>query len=442
MRHYVIIGTGVAGFAAAEAIRGQDQSGNILLVGDEAEGFYSRPGLAYYLTGEITENQLFPFRKKDFQQLNVQRLHAHAIQIDTQNNQVKLESGQHLSYDRLLIATGARASQIEVPGNAAHGVVKLDNLQDARNILNLARKGRSAVVVGGGITALEIVEGLVSRGVKTHLFLRSDRYWRNVLDEDESIIVEGLLKEHGVLIHYNTELAEIFSYRNQVVGAGTTNGRQLKCELVALAVGVQPRKALAEAAGLKIHRGLLVDNYLQASDPDIFAAGDVAQVFDPHLGLSAMQSLWGIAREQGRVAGLNMAGRRQSYHRPIHFNVTRLANLTTTIIGTVGRGIDQDLPGIARGDSESWRYLPDAMSAEVGKNGSHLRLVVDQRTLIGAVVMGDQTLSAPLQFLITHQIDISQVRDHLIQPGAPIAALLADFWNQYLEKHVDPEQKS
>ena len=184
-KRYIIIGAGAAGMAAAETIRKRDPRGEILLVSEEAEGYYSRPGLAYVLTGELNEKMLFPFSQADFRRLNIQHVHARAERILPSQRQVRLGNGSVLEYDRLLIATGSRAAKVNMPNSEIEGVVKLDNLADTRKILGLVRKARSAVVVGGGITALEIVEGLAARGVKTDYFLRGDRYWSNVLDETE-----------------------------------------------------------------------------------------------------------------------------------------------------------------------------------------------------------------------------------------------------------------
>ena len=161
---------------------------------------------------------------------------------------------------------------------------------------------------------------------------------------------------------------------------------------------------------------------------DSYAAGDVAQVFDPLTGKSALDSLWNPAREQGRVAGRNMAGRKSAYLKSAPFNVTRLAGLTTTIIGVVGRGKDEDMIGIARGDSETWRELPEAIVAQSGFEINHMRLMVGEKTLVGAIVMGDQTLSWPLQKMIAGKADISSIRDQLMKPEAPLADLLAQFW--------------
>jgi NAD(P)H-nitrite reductase large subunit len=428
LRQYVIIGAGAAGVAAAEAIRSQDSSARIYLVCEEAEGYYSRPGLAFYLTGELPESQLFPFTAQDFRRLEVQLVHGRAVRIQAQAHRVELHNGNLLPYDRLLIATGAAAVRLNVAGFQAQGVVKLDSLEDARRILHLARKQREAVVVGGGITALEIVEGLVAQGVKVHYFLRGDRYWSNVLDETESRIVEHRLKEDKVHLHYHTELEEILTEGGRVVGVRTRDGKHIRCGIMAAAIGVQPRKELGASSGLQVERGIVVDQFLRASSPDIFAAGDVAQVFDESTGQVTLNTLWPLARDQGRIAGLNMAGSTRRYLPPVPFNVTRLAHLTTTIIGKVGRGGDLDLPGIARGDSETWRQLPDAIAAQAVFEVNRLRLLLVGDCLVGALVVGDQTLSGPLQHLILNQINVSPIRDQILQPEAPVADILAAYW--------------
>ena len=185
MRRYLIIGCGPAGIAAAEAIRTQDSNSDILLISDDPHGYYSRPGLAYYLTGELPEEMLFPYNEQDFYRLGVRRVYGRVRSVEHNEHQIALQNGEKLTYDRLLVATGAFATRIDAPGSDLEGVIKLDNLDDARRILKLARRGRSAVVVGGGITAIEIVEGLVAHGMRAHYLLRGDRYWSNVLDETE-----------------------------------------------------------------------------------------------------------------------------------------------------------------------------------------------------------------------------------------------------------------
>ena len=425
---YVIIGMGVAGIAAIEAIRSVDPAGEITMIGDDPHGFYSRPGLAYYLTGELHDQALFPRTREDFQRMDFRQISGRVATIQREAHFIELDNNTQIPYDELLIAVGAQAISMNVPGASLDGVLKLDHMEDAKRILKYARRGRTAIVVGGGITALELVEGLVSRGVKVHYLLRGERYWGNVLDEQESQIVEYRLKEEGVTLHYHAEVSEVTGKQGRVNGVRLVSGQALKCDLVAYAIGIRPRLELAKQASLTTDRGILVNEYLQTNDPHIYAAGDVAQAFDPRSGRYVLDSLWGAAREQGYAAGLNMAGEQKAYIKPVPFNVTRLAGLTTTIIGNVGQGKDSDVIGIARGDSETWRQSPDAMVAQTGFDVNRLRLLVGEKTLLGAIVMGDQKLSFPLEKIISRNTDISAIRQQLLMPNARIGDILSEFW--------------
>ena len=182
-----------------------------------------------------------------------------------------------------------------VPGVELDGVVKLDDLDDARDIIRRSAAAKNAVVVGGGITALEIVEGLRAHGVHVDYFMRQDRYWRNVLSERESQSVEEELRTGGVRIRRFTELARIVGREGRVVAVETGEGTRIPCDLVAVAIGVRPRIELARAAGLACERGVLVDEYLRTSEEDIFASGDVAETPNPVTG-SAQSKCCGTRR--------------------------------------------------------------------------------------------------------------------------------------------------
>lgn len=437
MRKYAILGSGAAGLAAAQAIRAQDASASITLLSDDRYGYYSRPGLAYLLSGEATREQLFPYPREYFSQMGLNRLTMSANSIQPGEHRIALANGQYLPYDRLLIATGATATRLDLPGCDVEGVVKLDNMDDTVRILKLARRGKTAVVAGGGITALELAEGLRARGMRVDYFLRGDRYWSAVLDETESGIVEKRLAAEGIHLHYHTELTCLHSRNGYLTGVRYQEegqARDMRCHLLAVAIGIQPRRELAVRAGLSAQRGILVNELLQTSDADIFAAGDVAQAFDPISGEYTLDSLWGPAIVQGRTAGLNMAGCSQAYRKRIPFNVTRLAGLVTTIIGQVGKDKqgqgprDNDVRGIMRGDSETWRQKPNAELAQTYHGDNRLRIFLSAQRIVGAVVMGDQELSAPLQLMIVHGMDISRIRPNILQAGAPIAEMLREYW--------------
>lgn len=435
MAHYVIVGSSIAGMSAAEAIRERDAAAAISIVSDEPHGLYSRPGLAYLLRGDIPEKQLFSRTPDDVRQLHATPIDARAEQLWPAQHQVVLANGQTLTYDRLLLATGSIAVPPDFPGANLHGVLKLDNLDDTRALMKAAGRNKTAIVIGGGITALELVEGLRARGMKVHYFMRGDRFWANVLDEAESRLIEERLCDEGVSIHPRTQIKQAHGKRDKLTAVETLSGETLKCDVLAVAIGVRPRLELARTAGLKIDRGVLVDEYLRTSAPDVYAAGDVAQVYDPHSGRAVLDVLWSTALEQGRAAGLNMAGAQLPYVKQVAMNVTQLAGLVTTIIGAVGGGEDEDLLTISRGDSEAWRLPTGAWVLTDQHAVNRLRLLVGDCAIVGAVVIGDQAWSRPLHHLIAAQADICSIRSQLEAEPAQALTTLSKFYQHWEQSH-------
>ena len=420
-RRYVIVGNGPAGLTAAETIRRNDPTGEIRIVGSEVHRFYSRPGLAYLLTGSIPEERLFSRPDTVYEQAGIQRSVATVRGIEPREHRIHLADRRTMVYDRLLLAVGARAARPSTLGIDLDGVVTLDNLDDARRILRLARRAKRACVVGGGITAIELAEGLAAQRVETHYLMRGDRYWASVLSPHESALVEERLGHDGIRIHHGMELARVVGHKGRVVAVETQTGAVLPCELLAVAIGVQPRTEVAAEAGLETGRGIWTDDTFQTSEPDIFAAGDAAEVLDPATGKRALDSLWSVAIEQGRAAGDNLSGVGRPYQRPAPFNVTKIGGVTTTLIGAVGSGgREGDLVTIARGDSNAWREQLDSFAVVADAGADHVRLVLGEDRIVGAVVMGDQALSRPLQRLIRERVDIGGVRDRLIERPAQL----------------------
>jgi nitrite reductase (NADH) large subunit len=430
MRRYVVVGTGIAGLSACEALRERDPSAMITLVGEEPHPFYSRPGLAYLLTGSVPEKRLYVRTPQEVAALGIERIHAQAASLDTAAHTLTLRDGRALPYDRLLLATGALSIPPDFPGAELKGVMRLDGLDQARAMLDVARKGRTAVVVGGGSTALEIVEGLHARGMRVHYFLRGDRYWSKVLDPMESAIVEERLEEEGVRIHRRTEVRAALGANGKLVGVETADGERMPCDLLAVAVGIKPRMDLATAAGIETDRGISVNPTLETSAPDVFAAGDVAQVLDPETGRAELDALWNSALEMGRAAGLNMAGAGRPYHKHVPMNVTRVAGLVATVIGAVGGGKDPDLKTMTRGQSESWDARGPSVTVQERHGTDRVRVMLGERTVQGALVMGSQVLSHPLARLVADRADVSPIRAACIADPHTALRRLLDFHDQ------------
>ncbi len=429
MRHHVLVGSGIAALSAAEAIRGVDARARITLVSDEPGPFYSRPGLAYLLTGAVPERQLSIRSKAEVSALHIERINARVQQVLPARHELRFTNGRMLGYDRLLIATGASSIAPAFPGADLDGVVALDGVDDARDFVGRAKKAQTAVVVGGGSTAIELAEGLQARGVETHYFLRGDRYWARVLDEEESALVEAGVSRTRVTVHRRTEIVRALGRNGRVVAVETNRGDTLKCQLIAVAIGVRPRVALAREAGLEVDRGVVVNERMETSADDVYAAGDVAQVFDPVLGRAVLDTLWSAAMEQGRAAGLNMAGIPTVFHRHVAINVTQLADIVITVIGDVGGIDDPDLVTITRGQSEAWAGAGTGISVVRHDTSDRIRIHLDGRTILGAVILGDQALSLPLTRLIAERADITSLRDALIEHPEALASTLLDFWH-------------
>lgn len=431
-QRHVIVGSGIAGLSAAEAIRLADPEATITMIGEEPHEFYSRPGLAYLLRGDIPERQLFLRTAQDQKDLRMHRMHKRVEKLLLEQHAVQLTNGQAVVYDRLLLATGALASAPPFTGGNLLGVVKLDSLDDTRGILRFASRFRSAVVVGGGITALELAEGLRARGMRVHYFLRGLRYWSDVLDETESEIVLGRLQHEGIRVHLQTQIKRAIGNRGRITAVETEAGKTIPCSLLAVAIGVRPRIDLAREAGLTVDRGIVVNEYLQTSVPDVFASGDAAQVLDPRTGVATLDVLWPIALRQGQIAGANMVSLGQAYQKDVPFNVTQLTGLKTTIIGAVGGGgTSEDSVAINRGESEGWRLTPNSWVLSDRDDVNRVRLLLDDRCLIGALVMGDQAWSRPLHRLIQSRVDITPVRAALAVGGRAALEQLALFYQQW-----------
>jgi len=424
---YVIVGNGAAGATAAQSIRAHDADADIQIVGAEKHAFYSRPGLAYYLTGQMPEGGLFSRPDKELGRAQISRTVGRVASVEPRAHRVELADGKVMRYDRLLLGVGAHAVRPETDGIGLDGVVTLDSLDDARAILKIAKKGRRAVVVGGGITAVELAEGLVANGVTTHYLMRGDRYWASVLDERESALVEARLQHDGVVLHRNTELGRVIGHRHRIAAIETRDGERIEADMLAVAVGTQVRLELATQIGLQTGRGIFTDDTLATSECDIYAAGDAAEVLDPVTGRRSVDSLWSVAIAQGRVAGANMAGGSMScMPRPAPFNVTRLGGVTTTLIGAVGAGgRDGDLVALARGDSNAWREQLDGFAVATDSGANHLRLILSEDRILGAVVMGDQSLSRTLLHVIRARLDIREVRGRLLEGQAEVRQALA-----------------
>ena len=306
----VIVGGGAAGFAAAEMLRRRGWGGQLTMLSADADAPCDRPNLSKdYLAGSAPEEWI-PLRGADFYADNRidLRLATTAERIDLGARTVVLNGGATLAWDRLLLATGAEPVRLPIPGADQPHVFTLRSLADSRAIIARAQGAKTAVVLGSGFIGLEVAASLAARGLAVHVVSLDAHPLERVLGAQLGDFVRALHEAQGETFHMGASIAAI--------GAGTvqlSNGTQLAADLVVIGVGVKPRLGLAEAAGLKLDRGVVVDEFLQTSQPGIYAAGDIAVWPGGAAGQPMRVEHWVVAERQGQVAAHNMLGAREPY---------------------------------------------------------------------------------------------------------------------------------
>jgi apoptosis-inducing factor 3 len=306
----VIVGGGAAGFSAAEMLRRQRYDGAIVMLSDDAAPPVDRPNLSKdYLAGNAPEEWI-PLRGDDFyaeHDIDL-RLNTRVSAIDARTHEVALENGGKIAYDRLLLATGAEAVRLPIPGMDLPHVHTLRTLADCRAIISKASSARRAVVIGASFIGLEVAASLRARNVEVHVVAPEKRPMERILGPQMGDFVRSLHEEHGVVFHLEDSPTAIEAHQVRLKSGGA-----IEADLVVVGVGVRPRLALAEKAGLAIDRGVSVDEYLETSVPGIFAAGDIARWPDRHSGASIRIEHWVVAERQGQTAARNMLGAREKF---------------------------------------------------------------------------------------------------------------------------------
>lgn len=408
MDKYVIIGNGIAGVTAAETIRSLDPDGSLTMIAAEEQPPYCRPMISMVLAGDVAPDRL-PIRGgRHFSRMGIEVLTGQrVVELDPDSRVVKTDKGKEVVFDRLLIATGAdprpaRGENCDLPG-----IFTMRTQNDVAAMVNLLPQIKEALVLGGGLVGFKAAYGLLKRGKRVTMLIRSGHPLAMQVDSEAGGIILDELEKHGLAVRVNVEAAA-FEGNGRVRSATLDDGSSLDCQMVVVGKGVTPAADFLPPGRIEVDYGIRVDQFLATSAPGVFAAGDVVEGVDRLRGVPWVNAIWPVAVEQGRVAGTNMAGHRMAYAGSMGRNVMRIFGLDVMAGGLVNPPAGQ----------EGWRVLSST------RGRVYRKLVLKDGRLMGAVLINQVEQGGVLLSLIHRQRPLSVDPEMLLEPSFNFATLL------------------
>ncbi len=401
MTHYVILGNSAAGLTSIQAIRQRDKTGAITVISKEPDPAYSRVALPYILSKEKNLRQITLQVPEYFKQNNVETIiGTGASGLDAKTKTVHLEDGRALSYDKLLIATGSTSRVPPVQGIEDADVCYHWTLADTRKLEEQMARAKTCFVIGAGFISLLTVSALIKAAPLKYTVVEiADQVMPQLLDETGGRALERGMREKGIDVLLGDSVSAIENSRHSALGTRhytvtLKSGKAYDADMIVCGTGVRPNIDFARDSGLSITNGIVTDEHQETSLPDVYAAGDCAETHDFLSGERVVHAIWPTAIDQGRVAGANMTGDRQTYPGSLSWNVTELFGLASASVGEF-----RDRPGL-----EPVVFHNPAANI-------YRKLLLDGNRIVGAVVIGRaehiQDLGV-VQAMIRRKTDISR----------------------------------
>ena len=408
--HYVIIGNGIAGVCAAEAIREIDTESEISMVGDETHPPYGRPVISHVLDGSVPYENL-AIRSANFSdKLSIKPVLGERVtRLNISSKEIRIGEDRWISFDRLLIASGADPRPIQADGSHLKNIFYLRTEKDVRQKLKLLPEARRGLVLGGGLVGFKAAYALLKRGLAVTMLITSDYPLSMQVDKAAGKMILDELRALGLKVEVGTTVVA-FEGKKKVEAAVTTTGERIPCDLVVVGKGVLPAHGYVSKGEINIDYGIRVDEYLETSVSGIYAAGDVAELIDIARRHRWVNAIWPEAAMQGRIAGLNMGGRPVAYPGSLSRNVMRVVNLDVLTIGLA----NELQPG--NGHTTLTRF--DA------RHKTYRRLVFNADRLVGVVMINHIEQGGVLHALIKNRIPVRFSPDTLLDPGFNFRCLM------------------
>lgn len=402
---YVLIGNGVAAIGAIEGIRQYDSDAEILVISEEQVPTYGRPLISYFLADKI-KSDVLPFRSEAFYEDNkVQmKLGTKVVSVDADARELTLSTGDRVPYDKLLIATGGEPFDPGFKGADGPGIFNFTQVAHAEALKELVDSDevKKVAVVGAGLIALKAAEGFAEKNIPVTLIVRS-RIMRAYFDNEASDVIVRHLEGQGLEFVQEAQTKEILRDSEGKVKGVVTDKGFVEADAVIVAAGVTPHTELAEGCGIETRKGIVVNDHMASSNPDVYAAGDVAEARDLLTGEYAVRPIWPNAYNQGLYAGYNMAGADVSYEGGLSMNSITYYGLPTISIGQ---------PDPDGDDCEVHVY-------EEPENSVYRKVVFRDDVLVGCILIGDIDSAGFYTSYIKNKFKLDEdAKQHLID-GEP-----------------------
>ena len=338
----IIIGNGIAGITAARELR-KISNERIQIISSETPYFFSRTALMYVYMGHMKFEHTKPYEDWFWEKNKIELIHARVDRVIPNENTLKLSTQETLKYDKLLIATGSKTKYYNWKGQDLEGVRGLYSFQDLEYIeantpepFQKDHPTKKAVIVGAGLIAVEFAEMLTTRNIHVTVLVRESRFWEPVLTASEADKIGKHLQSHGLELKFDTEIDEILGDSNgKVCGVRLKSGDEMECQIVGITTGVEPNIAFLKDSGIEIDKGILVNDSLETNFPNIYAAGDCAQMRETVRGRKPIEAVWYVGRMMGEVAGANLGGKNIVYKPGHWFNSAKFFDIEYQTYGEV-----------------------------------------------------------------------------------------------------------
>ncbi|HEX9132567.1 MAG TPA: FAD-dependent oxidoreductase, partial [Ktedonobacteraceae bacterium] len=418
---YVIIGNGITGVTTAEILRAEDASCSITIVADDPFPAYYRPALKDFLGGRLPEVKLWARPATFYQEQRIRFVPGRVAGINALQHFVQLQNGKHISYSKLLLANGARPRHLSCPGLNLAGVSTLRTVADYQEILRRLSDVNRVVVCGSGTLALESAETLRHRDYQVTHLMRGDTLWSEVLDPVASDLILQEERRDGIDARTGEEIAEIVGKHGQVTGIITTHGEHIPCEMVLIAIGIEPIIDFIRPSGIACGRGVKVDNGMRTNIPDIYAAGDVIETTDEFTGRTRVLGQWFPAIQQAQVAAYNMLGLLTPDH-PFYpgSNSQLRAAYMNYYNATFLYGLDFVSIGLTtRPSSPAYQEIIADPQPR-----SYRKVILRNGTIVGALLLGERQQALAFKRAIDYRVNLAPLARQLFAADFDLDAWL------------------